>query len=112
MRRVGITVLLLGSALLASCGGVYFFGFVSNPGGTTTVSGVVIAVSGGFVSDPTGLVSPVTTVTLTNGTGATTLNFCGDQKSLFPMTQDVRAEYTPGALCNTLVNVMLSNSGG
>lgn len=109
MRRLGIPAMFLASVLLANCGGFYFVGFVSNPVGTRTVSGVVSTVASGFVSDPSGLITPVTTVTFSNAGIAITLTFCGEQEQSFPINQNVHAEYTIGVSCNILLNVVIGN---
>lgn len=91
---------------VASCGGAFFVGFVSNPGRTTTITGTVTTVSDGFASGPTGETS-VTVVTFTDSEIATTLYFCGEQQKLFPLNQTVRAEFTAGVLCSVLVRVVV-----
>ncbi len=88
-----------------SCGGYYFVGFVSNPGGTSTMTGIVITVSSGFVTDLTNM-TPYTAVTFNNAGLETTLKFCGNQQTLFPVNQTVRAEYNIGPLCSVLTQVV------
>src|SRR5690348_1568783 len=88
-----------------SCGGYYFVGFVSNPGGTSTMTGVVVAVSGGFVTDLTTM-TPYTAVTFSNSERQTKLTFCGNQQMLFPIDQTVRVEYTVGPVCSVLTRVV------
>ena len=91
---------------LLGCGGYYFVGFVSNPGGHATITGTVIAVSSGFVSDLQGI-TPTTTVAFENSGIAVTLIFCGDQQSLFPLNTAVRADYTVGVVCSVLARVVV-----
>jgi len=94
-----------------NCGGSYFVGFVSNPGGETSVTGQVSGVTSGFTSDPSG-VTPVTVVTFVNTGAFFTLYFCCDQHSLFPLNVTVRADYTKGILCSLLVRVVIINEAG
>jgi len=101
-----IIALLIACIPVASCGGLYFVGFVSNPGGTSTITGTVCAVSNGFVSAPSGI-SSITAVTFNNSGTAQTVNFCGDQQSLFPLNKRVRADYTAGAVCSVLGPVVI-----
>lgn len=89
-----------------SCGGLSFVGFVSNPGGTASITGTVTTVSSGLVSDLNGI-TPTTTVTFENSELAVTLVFCGDKQSLFPLNTNVRAEYTAGVLCSVLTKVVI-----
>jgi hypothetical protein len=91
-----------------SCGGYYFVGFVSNPGGTTSITGVVIAVNNGFVADPSG-VTQYTAVAFMNAESEVTINFCGDQQHLFPIDAPLRADYTVGILCSVLIRVVVDN---
>ena len=109
MARLGIITLLTSCFLLASCGGYYFVGFVSNPGVGTSVSGIVSAVENGFFSDPTGLITSFTAVTFIDSETAVTVNFCGDQQQWFSLNKNVRAEYTPGIHCNVLLNVVVTH---
>jgi len=106
VARLSIIALLAACFPVVNCGGYYFVGFVSNPGGTTTVAGMVIAVSGGFVSDPTGI-TPVTAVTFATSGSKITIHFCGDQQELFPINKTVRADYTVGISCSTLLKVVI-----
>ena len=88
---------------LASCGS-FFVGFVSNPGGATTVNGTVSVVFFGSSEDPA---SPTasTAVTFINPGSAVTISFCGDQRNLFPMNHNVRADFTSGISCSVLIKV-------
>jgi hypothetical protein len=90
------------------CGGYYFVGFVSNPGGNHSITGVVTAVNNGFISDPSG-VTQYTAVTFMNAGSTITINFCGDQHHLFPIDTTVRADYTAGIVCSVLVGVVADN---
>jgi hypothetical protein len=93
--------------LLPGCG-AFFVGFVSNPGGTVSVSGTVTVVFFGFIQDPTGVKTTFTAVTFVNPGSSITINFCGDQSSRFPINQFVRADFRTGVFCSTLVAVVVS----
>lgn len=108
MRGVRIFALWAACAASLSCGGYYFVGFVSNPGGATSITGVVVAVSNSFISNPSG-VTEYTAVTFTNAESEVTINFCGDQQSLFPLDATVRVDYTSGVLCSVLVRVVVDS---
>jgi len=90
---------------LASCGSV-FIGFVSNPGGATTVNGIISVVILGSSQHPGGLTT-FTAVTFINPGNVVTINFCGDQRNLFPMNQSVRADFTSGLSCSVLIKVVV-----
>ena len=93
-------------AVLLFCGcGATFVGFVSNPGGFRTVTGTVTIVSIGVVDDGHGNMTPFTAVTFTQGATSAVVNFCGDQRSLFPIGKSVRADFTDGIFCSTLHTV-------
>ena len=104
VRRLVLVVLLLLAVPLAGCG-AYFVGFTFNPYGTQSVSGTVSAVSLGFVHDPSGT-TEFTAVTFANPGSTVTVNFCGDQRNLFPIDQKVQADFTTGIRCSTLIRVV------
>ena len=91
-----------------ACGGHIFIGFVSNPGGASSITGVVTAVSGGFIKDNNGF-TQYTSVTFLNTGTEITVNFCGDQVQLFPLDVRVRADYTAGIVCSVLIRVVVDS---
>lgn len=105
MTRFFFCIVAAGAILLAGCGQV-FVGFVSNPQvSSSSVSGIVIIVhleSGNEISGP----QSFTAVTFANGGLSSSVNFCGDQRPQFPLNQSMRAEFTPGPGCSTLVKVI------
>jgi hypothetical protein len=101
---VGRLVLLSLAIPLTGCG-AYFVGFTFNPYGTQSVSGTVSAAGLGFVHDPSGT-TEFTSVTFVNPGSAVTVNFCGDQRNLFPLNQKVQADFTTGTRCATLIRVV------
>jgi hypothetical protein len=108
MKRLApLTVVLVLVTVLAGCGAV-FVGFVSNPGVVpTTISGTVTIVFLGITADANGTVAQVTQVTLVTSSVAKTMAFCGDQRTLFPINQSLKVEFTSGTPCSTLVSVAL-----
>lgn len=110
MSQLGFFHLVVLCLVLADCEGIFFVGFVSNPGGTAMVSGTVSIVHFGFVSDGGGNSIATTAVTFINpgvvGDPAT-VNFCGDQRNQFPLDQRVRADFNRGAVCSTLIAVAI-----
>jgi hypothetical protein len=108
MTRFGLLPLIFVLAAgLAGCGTV-FVGFVSNPGVVpSSISGTVTIVHLGFSSDSNGAVVNVTQVTFVNPGMTRTLAFCGDQRTLLPVDQSLKVEFTNGTLCSTLVSVAL-----
>lgn len=104
--QLALVLWLLPCFLFEGCG-AYFVGFVSNPGGSQTISGTVSTVQLSFIQDITGETIPLTAVTFLNPGTATTLNFCGDQQEKFPVGSDVRADFSTGVLCSTLLAVVV-----
>jgi len=99
-----IPAVLLG-CFLSGCG-AYFVGFVSNPGGTSTVVGIVTTVE----PQPTGSPEPsLTAVTFFDAGTSGTMNFCGDQQSRFPLDRSVRVTFSVGPNCSTLVAVTIAS---
>ena len=87
--------------LTASCGNVFVRGAI-NPGSqfaNGTVSIVQFSSGSGGVS--------ITIITLTNNSMANTLNFCGDQRPLFPANQQVQVSFMPGTPCDNVLSVHL-----
>jgi hypothetical protein len=90
--------LTLGFALLPAlcgCGGKFFIRGAINTG---TVSGTVSAVGLSIVSD-SGAPVTVTLVTFLQSGMPNSMNFCGDQRTLFPLDQFVKATFTPTPAC-------------
>jgi hypothetical protein len=97
---------LLTSLLLTGCGAV-FVGFVSNPQiPPSSVSGIVIVVHLETSSDVNGNSTTFTSVTFSNGGLSSNVNFCGDQRSQFPLNRSVRADFNSGTVCSNLVLVV------
>lgn len=103
-RLVPLILMFVLVVVLAGCGAV-FVGFVSNPGATLSITGTVTIVQLGFAGDGQDAIVNVTMVTLVNLGTIKTMNFCGDQQSLFPINQSVRAEFTSGTPCSTVLSV-------
>src|SRR3954470_8291257 len=101
-----IIAVCVGCIASVSCGDSFFVGFVSNPGGSSSVTGTVTAVNSGFASSPSGTTS-LTVVTFDNSGTSITIYFCGDHHALFPINQSVRAEYTGGIACALLTRVVV-----
>jgi hypothetical protein len=98
--------LTLGFALLAAlcgCGSKFFVRGAINTG---TVSGTVSAVELSIVSD-NGASVTVTLVTFLESGMPNSMNFCGDQRSLFPLDQFVRASFTPTPECASIVQITI-----
>lgn len=106
MRFVRLGLVLVFIFTLTGCGAV-FVGFVWNPGGVpSSVSGTVTIVELGFVSDEQGDIANVTRVTLVDLGAAKAMTFCGDQRTFFPINQSLRAEFTSGTPCSTVMSVV------
>lgn len=106
IRFVLVPVVLL-CVVLAGCD-AFFVGFVSNPNGTMSVAGTITIVQLGVIHDPTGLAITFTGVTFVGSGSAATINFCGDQRSHFPLNLVVRADFTTGVYCSTLLATTVS----
>lgn len=106
MSRLLLISLLLVAFLLASCGQV-FVGFVSNPGNPGQISGTISVVVVGFASNGAGSRVTITFVTFLNGGRLTSVNFCGDQRSHFPVNRFAQVEFNAGTSCSTLIAVSL-----
>ena len=110
--KLALFPVALAVLLLSACGS-FFVGFVSNPQiPTSTVTGRVSAVILVSVNDTNGNPLSVTAVTFVTGGLASTSNFCGDQRSQFPMNATVQASFTRTPNCLSLVNVIVVSGPG
>ena len=101
MARLLATVLIALSLLYGTaCGDV----FVRATFGTaSTLQGTVSSVQLGNANGTT----QVTFVTFQQSGAPFTIDFCGDQTSLFPLTQTVTVNFNPGQTCATIVTVVI-----
>lgn len=101
MNRLLVGLVLAAALSAVSCGDVFVRGAI-NTGTqftTGTISIVQFSASGGGIS--------VTIVTLTGNSVPSTLSFCGDQRTLFPVETQVQIHFTPGQTCATVLTVTL-----
>jgi uncharacterized protein YceK len=84
-----------------SCGNIFVRGAI-NPG-AQSANGVVSIVQ--FTADNGGV--SITIITLTGSAVDHTLNFCGDQRDLFPVDRQVRVNFKPGTPCASVLSVNL-----
>lgn len=99
LRLLLLFTLLLLVCFSLACGYVAVSGAILT--GPQSVSGLVSVVQFSFVNGS----SSVTAVTLIGGGFAQTMNFCGDQRAHFPLNQNVSANFTGGATCDSLISV-------
>jgi hypothetical protein len=105
MRRLAALLLLAALFLTTSCGQVFVRGAL-NAEGAQAISGTVSIVQLSFISGSSGTSITITAVTLISATCATSINFCGDQRSRFPLNQQVKANFMPGSACSNLIVVV------
>lgn len=101
-----LSLILVGSFLLSStgCGNVFVRGAIQTG---STIQGSVSVVQIGSVLNGTGGTVQATFVTfLENGTFST-IGFCADQASLFPLDQTVLVNFNPGQPCATVIIVTI-----
>jgi len=110
ISRLALLMIVGFYLLLTGCGS-FFVGFISNPGGATSVSGTITVVSLGVLHDPSGTTA-FTAVTFINTGTAVTINFCGDQRNLFPMNENVRVDFNTRFNCSVLVQVVIITASG
>src|SRR5947209_4124958 len=97
---------LLISLMLTGCQGIPV-GSVSNPQiSPSSISGIVVVVHLETASNVNGNSVTITGVTFSNGGLSRNVNFCGDQQRQFPLNRSVRATFTPGSLCSSLIAVV------
>ncbi len=114
MKRL-LSILLVVCLVVVSggCGNIFIRGALRP--GFSTISGSVSIVQLSTVTSGGGTTVQVTFVTfLLNGTSSTLLNgtsstigFCGDQRGLFPIDQNVRTDFTLGQPCDSIIVVVI-----
>jgi hypothetical protein len=99
---------LLAISLIPFCGGCgnVFLSASSQPGFSTT-SGLVSIVQLSSVIGTNGTTVQVTFVTFLQEGTSSTVGFCGDQGSRFPMNQTVRTDFIPGQSCSSILVVVI-----
>ncbi|MBZ5704920.1 MAG: hypothetical protein LAN63_06165 [Acidobacteriia bacterium] len=105
MKRL-LSALLVVSLLLlcSSCGNIFVRGAIN----FSTISGFVSVVHLTTVIDGNASVV-VTFVTFLQQGTSSTIGFCGDQTSQFPLSQMVTTNFNPGQPCATLIVVIIIN---
>ena len=102
MRRLLSAMLVVWLVLAcARCGNVFFRGVINS--GPSSVSGMVSVVQ---LTIEDGDVQ-VTFVTFLSNGDSSTVGFCGDQRSRFPLNQNLRANFNPGQPCADIVTVIV-----
>jgi len=91
-------------ATLPGCGNVFFRGAL--PGAPSSISGAVSVVQLSAIIGDHGTTVQVTFVTFLQTGTSSTIGFCGDERSRFPMQQTVRAEFNPGQTCASIVTIV------
>lgn len=100
MNRLLIVLALACLLTTVSCGDIFVRGAITP--GTQSTSGMVSIVQ--FSADSGAGVS-VTIITLIGNSVPNTLSFCGDQRTLFPLDNQVQINFTPGQACATVLTV-------
>ena len=107
MKRL-LSALLAVCLVLVSvgCGNVFVRGAILN--GTSSVSGLVSVVQLTAIIGDNGTTVQVTFVTFLQDGAASTIGFCGDERSRFPMQQTIQANFTPGQTCASIVKIVIT----
>ena len=100
-RLLSLTLVFALLVSLCGCGSKFFLQGAINTG---TISGTVSVVEITTVSENGSFVT-VTLVTFLQGMTSSNMNFCGDQRALFPLDQFVRASFTTTPACASIVQV-------
>jgi hypothetical protein len=85
------------------CGNVFVRGAIETG---STIQGSVSIVQLGNTLNGRETVQ-VTFVTLLQNSISSTIGFCGDQTTLFPLNQTVRVNFNPGQPCATVIVVVI-----
>jgi hypothetical protein len=102
-RLPSLTLVFVLLASLCGCGSKFFVQGAINTG---TISGTVSMVQLTTVTE-NGTFVTVTLVTFLQSATSSSMNFCGDQRALFPLDQFVRASFTTTPACASIVQVVV-----
>ena len=91
--------------LCAGCGNVFLS--ASSQPSFSTATGLVSVVQLSTVIGRDGTTVQVTFVTFLQDGTSSTIGFCGDKRSEFPMQQTLRAEFRPGSPCASIVTIVI-----
>ena len=105
--KPSLSFLLVICVTLTGCGGVFFVGGAINAG-TSSVSGMISVVQISAVIGDNGTTVDVTFVTFQHSGTSSTIGFCGDERDRFPMQKSVRANFTPGHTCASIVTIVIT----
>jgi hypothetical protein len=103
-RLVYLSLVACLTTTFTACGNVFVRDAL--PGGPSTVSGSVRVVQLSAAIGENGTTVQITLVTLLQSGTSSTIGFCGDQRSHFPMQQTARAEFNPGRTCASIVTIL------
>jgi hypothetical protein len=92
--------------VIAGCGNVFIRGAL--PGGISSVSGSVSFIQLTAIIGENGTTVDVTFVTFLQDGASSTIGFCGDQRDRFSMQETVRANFTPGQTCASIVTIVIT----
>ena len=105
MQRLLIILLLASLCVnVTACGNVFVRGALLT---NSSISGSVSIVQLSSVIDGSGSSVQVTLVTFLQEGTSSSMTFCGNQTSLFPLNQTVRAQFNLGGSCATIVTVVI-----
>ena len=105
MKRL-LSVVLIACLTLAcsGCGNVEINGAIQ-PG--SSITGLISVIQLTSVIGGNGTTVLVTFVTFLAGGSSTTIGFCGDLTSQFPLNQTVQANFTPGQTCAVIIVIII-----
>ena len=100
MNRLVLLALIACLLNCVACGDIFVRGAINS--GVQSSSGTVSIVQ--LNASSSGGVT-ITIITLMENNGATTLHFCGDQRPLFPLSQQIQVSFRPGTPCANVLAV-------
>ena len=91
---------------LSGCGNIFVRGAL--PANSSSVSGLISVVELSAVIGGNGTAVQVTFVTFLRDGTSSTVAFCGDQRSQFPLQQTIRADFNPGQTCASILTIVIA----
>src|SRR6476661_1259089 len=105
-RSLSFLVAICLLVFLAGCGNIFIRGAINT--GSSSVTGMVGVVQLSAVIGDDGTKVQVTFVTFLQDGVSSTIGFCGDERGRFPLQQSVRANFTPGQTCASIITIVIT----
>ncbi len=100
MNRLVLVALIACLLSCVACGDIFVRGAINSGVQSTSGTVSIVQLNANSSSGVT-----ITIITLMENNTANTLNFCGDQRPLFPLSHQIQVSFRPGTPCASVLTV-------